>query len=72
MKHRKKFEPYVRLANGREHSHSLRGAIRLAFYQSLGRPFYVMVQRGFPNTVIEVGARCAEKAFSCGFRVKDF
>ncbi len=56
MRRHKKFRPYVRLANGRERSGSLRTAFRLAFYQGLGKPFYVMVQHGFPNEAISVGA----------------
>jgi hypothetical protein len=56
MKHHRKYKPYVRLANGRERSKSLREAFRLAFYESVGKPFYVMVQHGFPNNVIGVGA----------------
>jgi hypothetical protein len=55
MKKYQKFKPYVRLANGKEHAASFRDAIRLAFYESLGKPFYVMVQRGCPNAVIGVG-----------------
>ncbi len=56
MKHYKRYKPYVRRANGRERASSFRDAIRLAFYQSLGKPFYVMVQHGFPNNAIGVGA----------------
>jgi len=52
---RNKYLPYVRRANGREKSESYRIALRLAFYQMLDRPFYVMVQRGWPNLAIEVG-----------------
>ncbi|HWL09769.1 MAG TPA: hypothetical protein VNQ76_15285 [Planctomicrobium sp.] len=48
--------PYVRRANGREKSESFRIAIRLAYYQMRRRRFYVMVQHGFPNLAIEVGA----------------
>lgn len=51
-----KFKPYIRKANGKERSKSFRGAMRLAFYQELKKPFYVMVQRGFPNLVIGVGS----------------
>jgi hypothetical protein len=47
--------PYVRRANGREKSTSFRIALQLAFYQYIGRPHYVMVQRGFPNLAICVG-----------------
>lgn len=54
MRH-KKYEPYVRLANGKERSESLRESFRLAYYRNFGKPFYVMVQRGFPNDVICVG-----------------
>lgn len=52
----RKFRPYVRLANGREHASSFRDAFRLAFYQQLGKPFYVMVQHGVPNRVMAIGA----------------
>jgi hypothetical protein len=55
VKRHRKFKPYIRLANGREKSSSFREAFRLAFYQSLGRPFYVMVQHGFPTLAIAVG-----------------
>lgn len=51
-----KFRPYVRRANGRERPNSLRVAMLLEFYRRKKRPFYVMVQRGFPNLVIECGA----------------
>lgn len=54
MKRHRKYLPYVRLANGREKTVSWRMAIRLAAYQIKGKPFYVMVQRGFPNLVIDV------------------
>lgn len=53
---RNKFRPYVRRANGWEKAGSLRIAVRLAFYQSRNRPFYVMVQRGFPNLAMDCGA----------------
>jgi len=56
MKYHKKYKPYARLANGSERSESFRIAFRLAFYQELGKPFYVLVQRGFPNLAIEVGS----------------
>jgi len=52
----KKFRPYIRRANGREQATTLKMACRLAFYQMRGRKFYVMVQHGFPNLVLEVGA----------------
>lgn len=51
-----KFKPYIRRANGKEKSEDFRIALRLAFYQMLERPFFVMVQHGFPNLAIEVGA----------------
>ena len=56
MKYYKKYKPYARLANGSERSESMRIAFRLAFYQERGKPFYVLVQRGFPNLAIEVGS----------------
>lgn len=51
----KRYRPYVRRANGREKAETMRIAFRLAFYQSLGKPFYVMVQHGFPNLAIDAG-----------------
>lgn len=56
MRWHQKLKPYVRLANGREKSASFRVAFRLAFFQDLGKPFYVMVQRGEPNLVVDCGA----------------
>ena len=55
LKHTK-YRPYIRKANGKEKSETLRMAFRLAFYQSIGQPFYVLVQRGFKNLVIDVGS----------------
>lgn len=55
MKYHKKYKPYARRANGSERSESMRIAFRLALYQASGKPFYVLVQRGFPNLAIEVG-----------------
>jgi hypothetical protein len=55
MKRQKRLRPYVRRANGKEQSESLRVAFRLAIYQERGKPFFVMVQRGFPNLAIAVG-----------------
>lgn len=60
MKRHRKFKPYIRRANGREKSTSFRMAMRLAFYQSFNRPFYVMVQHGFPNLAIAVGPNRAD------------
>jgi len=51
----KKFKPYVRRANGKEMSSSWVIAYRLAFYRMLKKPFYVMVQHGFPNLAMAVG-----------------
>jgi hypothetical protein len=51
----KLFRPYIRRANGREKSDSISGAMRLAYYQIRGRPFYVLVQHGFPNHAVAVG-----------------
>ncbi|MCW1887687.1 hypothetical protein OKA04_23320 [Luteolibacter flavescens] len=39
-------------------------AFRLAFYRELGKPFYVMVQHGFPRLVMEVGPSRREVAMS--------
>lgn len=55
MRRNDRYKPYIRRANGREKSESLRTAYRLAFYKSSGRPFYVLVQRGFPRIAVEVG-----------------
>jgi len=60
MKRRHRYKPYVRRANGRERTESFRMAIRLAFYRELRRPFFVMVQRGWPNLVMECGPTSAE------------
>lgn len=54
MRRHRLYQPYVRRANGREKADSLKMTFRLAFYQSLGKPFYVLVQRGFPNLAIAV------------------
>jgi hypothetical protein len=70
---RSKFQPYIRRANGKERSEDLRTAIRLAFYQQLRRPFYVMVQRGYPRHVMAVGASRHDIAKSLlGARVGGF
>lgn len=55
MKNHKIYKPYIRLANGREKAETLRMSIRLAFYQLQSKPYYVMVQHGFPNKAMEVG-----------------
>ena len=55
MSVRNKFQPYIRRANGRERAETWRMAFRLAFYRGRKRPFYVMVQRGFPHLAIERG-----------------
>jgi hypothetical protein len=55
MRNRNLYRPYIRRANGREISESLAGAVRLAFYRFRGRPFYVLVQRGFPRHALAVG-----------------
>ncbi len=64
MRSHKKYEPYVRLANGSERSDSLRVAVRIAFYGLRRKPFYVMVQRGNPNNAIEVGGSKREVQMS--------
>ena len=56
MKQHRKFTTYVRRANGKEKAETFRVAFRLAFYESLKRPYFVMVQRGFPDLAIAVGA----------------
>lgn len=55
MKSHRKYTPYVRKANGRERCEHWRMRIRLSHYQAIGKPFYVMVQRGFPNLIIDIG-----------------
>jgi hypothetical protein len=59
MKRQDRYTPYIRRGNFREKSTSFRVAFRLAFYrdwsQRTGKPFYVLVQRGWPNLAIEVG-----------------
>jgi hypothetical protein len=71
VKHFKRYKPYIRRANGREKAESLRIAFRLAFYQEMGRPFYVMVQRGWPNLAIAVGKSKRElKRTPIGVRLK--
>lgn len=50
-----KFTPYIRRPNGREKTESYRIALQLAHAKIMGRPFCVMVQRGFQNLVIAVG-----------------
>ena len=47
--------PYIRRASGRERSNDLRVAFKLAYHAQLNRPYYVMVQRGYPLLVIAVG-----------------
>jgi len=60
MKNYKKYKPYIRRMNGKEKANDLFTAYRLAFYQELylkkGNKCFVMVQRGFPNLAIAVGA----------------
>jgi hypothetical protein len=56
MKPRSRYKPYIRRANGKERSESLREAYRLAYFSiTRGKNFFVMVQRGFPNLVIASG-----------------
>lgn len=54
MRSKAKYQPYIRLANGRERASSHIVALRLAYRRLLNKPFYVMVQRGFPNLVVAV------------------
>lgn len=51
-----KYRPYVRRYRPGDKTENFAIAFRMAFYLEQGRPFYVMVQRGFPRLVIEVGA----------------
>ena len=55
MKLRDRYKPYVRRANGREKAESMRDAMNLAYYKLLKKPFFVLVQRGWPNLVIGCG-----------------
>jgi hypothetical protein len=50
---RNKYKPYIRRGNFRERAGSFAIAIRLAFYKTLRKPYYVMVQHGFPNSAID-------------------
>lgn len=51
-----RYRPYIRRANGREDAADFRTALRLVFYRELKKPFFVLVQRGTPNTVMTVGS----------------
>lgn len=51
----KKYKPYIRRANGREFGSGFREAMRLAVYERLGRPYYVLVQHGASNRVLAIG-----------------
>lgn len=53
-KEKKKYMPYIRRANGKEKAGDLRNAVRLGFYASLGKPFYVMVQRMAGNDAVMI------------------
>lgn len=56
----KKFRPYVRRANGKEKAETIIEALNLAYYRLSGKPFFVMVQHGFPNLSILSGRTKAE------------
>lgn len=57
MRKRNKYKPYIRKANGKEKSGSYLVAYQIANFSFVkGTDFYVMVQHGFPNKVICVGA----------------
>lgn len=57
MNTRLKYRPYIRRANGREYSSSFRVCVRLAFHKvKLRRPYYVLVQRGFPLLALDCAA----------------
>lgn len=55
MKPKRKYTPYIRRANGKEYAEDFRTAFRLAFYQGLNKPYYVMVQHGGGNCAMMVG-----------------
>jgi hypothetical protein len=72
---RNKYKPYVRRANGTEKAASFIVAFRLAFYKLRGKPYYVMVQRGFPQLAIECGPskrEVASKPAVVQFGIKTF
>jgi hypothetical protein len=56
MMKNKKYLPYIRRPNGREKCDTFRLALQLAAHRLSKRPFYVMVQHGFRNSVMAVGA----------------
>lgn len=55
-----KYKPYIRIANGKERSDSLRSGCWLAFLERTYEKYYVIVQHGFPNNVI-AAARTKEE-----------
>lgn len=66
---RNRYKPYIRRANGRERSSSFRVAFRLAWMRERRKPFYVLVQRGFPNHAVAVElTRAALKESILGVR----
>lgn len=54
MKKRDKFHPYIRRMRPTDRADDLRTAMRLAFYSGRTTAF-VLVQRGFPHSVLAVG-----------------
>lgn len=50
---RNKYKPYIRRGNFGERAESWATAMRLAFYKVTRKPYYVMVQRGWPNHAID-------------------
>jgi hypothetical protein len=55
MRKRDRYLPYIRRANGNEGSGSILVSLDITLYRLTGRPFFVMVQRGYPNIAIAVG-----------------
>lgn len=53
---RRKFTPYIRRNHAGDRSESLRVALRIAYFEGAGKPFYVLVQHGVRGLVIAVAA----------------
>jgi hypothetical protein len=50
---RNRYKPYIRRGNFGERTESWATAMRLAFYKVTRKPYYVMVQRGWPNCALD-------------------
>lgn len=53
MKHRK-FKPYIRRLSSKDKTESMVMAYRIAYYNVMNKPAFVLVQHGFRNQVIEI------------------